>query len=201
MRKIALILWMLGMVSTVHAAIDLSRSAVILWDAPHSTADNMAVTVLQEEVQKRTDLRWPIAPGLDESRPLILITTKDTALSTPIPLPDELKSMMDSLRPEGFCIYTDLSQNQPRVWIVGADPRGTLYGVGCLLRKMNLSPNSAQIAVPLSLASSPAYPLRGHQLGYRNRANSYDAWDSAKYEQYIRELILFFANNIENIPF
>jgi hypothetical protein len=48
---------------------------------------------------------------------------------------------------------------------------------------------------------SPAYPLRGHQLGYRAAANSYDAWDPQQYQRYIRELALFGANAIEMIPF
>jgi hypothetical protein len=37
-------------------------------------------------------------------------------------------------------------------------------------------------------------------LGYRARANSYDAWTAAAYEQYIRDLVLFGTNCIENIP-
>ena len=49
-------------------------------------------------------------------------------------------------------------------------------------------------------ASSPTYSLRGHQLGYRNTANSYDAWSVEQYDQYIRELALFGTNAIENIP-
>ena len=53
---------------------------------------------------------------------------------------------------------------------------------------------------PLNLASSPRYPLRGHQLGYRPKTNSYDAWDLAQWERYIRELAVFGTNAIELIP-
>ena len=39
---------------------------------------------------------------------------------------------------------------------------------------------------------SPAtYPLRGHQLGYRPKTNSYDAWTPAMWEQYVRDLVVF----------
>ena len=51
------------------------------------------------------------------------------------------------------------------------------------------------------MASSPAYPIRGHQLGYRTTANSYDAWTVAQYDQYIRDLAIFGTNAIEGIPF
>ena len=52
----------------------------------------------------------------------------------------------------------------------------------------------------LNLASAPKYPLRGHQLGYRPKTNSYDAWDLPQWERYIRELALFGTNAIELIP-
>src|SRR5699024_2171024 len=51
------------------------------------------------------------------------------------------------------------------------------------------------------IATAPSYPMRGHQLGYRNTANSWDAWTVDQYEQYIRELALFGTNSIENTPF
>ena len=48
--------------------------------------------------------------------------------------------------------------------------------------------------------TAPEYPLRGHQLGYRPKTNSYDAWDLAQWEQYIRDLAVFGTNAIELIP-
>jgi hypothetical protein len=53
----------------------------------------------------------------------------------------------------------------------------------------------------IEMVSAPTYPIRGHQLGYRNTANSWDAWNEKQFEQYIRELALFGSNSIENIPF
>ena len=43
-------------------------------------------------------------------------------------------------------------------------------------------------------------PIRGHQIGYRPKTNSYDAWDLAQWEQYIRDLAVFGCNSIELIP-
>ena len=43
-------------------------------------------------------------------------------------------------------------------------------------------------------------PLRGHQLGYRPKTNSYDAWTVPMWEQYIRDLAVFGTNAIELIP-
>jgi hypothetical protein len=52
----------------------------------------------------------------------------------------------------------------------------------------------------LQIASAPAYPLRGHQLGYRPKTNSYDGWSVPVWEQYIRDLAVFGTNAIELIP-
>ena len=52
----------------------------------------------------------------------------------------------------------------------------------------------------LSIATAPKYPLRGHQLGYRPKTNSYDAWTVPMWEQYIRDLAVFGTNAIELIP-
>src|SRR5262249_57343141 len=49
-------------------------------------------------------------------------------------------------------------------------------------------------------ASSRAKPLRGHQIGYRPKVNTYDAWTPAVFEQYVRDLAVFGANAIELIP-
>jgi hypothetical protein len=52
----------------------------------------------------------------------------------------------------------------------------------------------------LDLTTAPAYALRGHQLGYRPKTNSYCGWDLPQWEQYIRDLAIFGCNAIELIP-
>ena len=89
----------------------------------------------------------------------------------------------------------------PIVWIHGADARGSLFGVGQLLRSMNWAKDSVRLPAGLDIVTAPARPIRGHQLGYRHTANSYDGWDDQQFEQYIRELALFGANSVEGIPF
>ncbi len=94
------------------------------------------------------------------------------------------------------------SENQPPVvWIQGADPRGVLFGVGALLRNLQWGQGEAKLPADLDIATAPVSPIRGHQLGYRARANSWDAWTEQQFDQYIRELALFGTNSIENIPF
>ena len=42
--------------------------------------------------------------------------------------------------------------------------------------------------------------MRGHQLGYRPKSNTYDAWSVPVFEQYIRDLAVFGSNAVELIP-
>ena len=91
------------------------------------------------------------------------------------------------------------------VWVLGADGRGALFGVGEVLRELRWSPGASAaqprgLPATLDVTSTPAYAIRGHQLGYRQHSNTYDAWDEARYDRYIRDLALFGANSIENIP-
>ena len=52
----------------------------------------------------------------------------------------------------------------------------------------------------LETSQAPAYPVRGHQLGYRAKNNTFDGWTPQQFEQYIRDLAIFGTNTIELIP-
>ena len=57
-----------------------------------------------------------------------------------------------------------------------------------------------EVADGLNVTTAPRYGLRGHQLGYRPKTNSYDGWTIALWDRYIRELAIFGNNAIELIP-
>ena len=97
---------------------------------------------------------------------------------------------------EGYSIRTDARG----VTITGNDPRGVLFGVGKLLRNLDYSRRKVELNTPLNLTTAPKYKLRGHQLGYRPKTNSYDGWTAAMWDQYIRDLAVFGTNAIELIP-
>ena len=86
------------------------------------------------------------------------------------------------------------------VLVAGNDARGTLFGAGALLRNLRMDRDRLEAPDSLSISTAPKYALRGHQLGYRPKTNSYDGWTVAMWEQYFRDLIVFGANAIELIP-
>lgn len=139
-------------------------------------ANSIAGQVLIEEVRKRTGLDWG-----NSGFPIVL----------------EVKSDTPGINHEGYI----LESSPKSIQLTARTERGLLYAVGALLRKLDWSVGKLSLDAPQIERSSPAYPLRGHQLGYRATANSWDAWSVAQFDQYIRELALFGVNAIENIPF
>jgi hypothetical protein len=106
-----------------------------------------------------------------------------------------------SLPAESFVLRTGIDGNNRWIAILGADDRGLLFGVGRLLRTIVFSRQNAQVdANLLRGSSSPRYPLRGHQLGYRPKTNAYDGWTVEMWDQYIRDLAIFGTNAIELLP-
>ena len=104
--------------------------------------------------------------------------------------------------PEGYQLATlaGTSASAPLVVIAGRDARGVLFGVGHLLRSLHLGPARAGLMTALNLITTPRYALRGHQLAYRPKPNSFSGWDLPQWERYIRDLAIFGCNAIELLP-
>ena len=172
--------------------------AVILAPEGLGKVEEKAVTVLREEVRKRTGIELSRVTHWPDSGLVIAVGLQSQAKTFAGPL----AAAFEAVRipgPEGFALAV---QRQPRsaVMVCATDARGLLYGVGRSLRKMELLPGSISIPADLQVTTAPKYELRGHQLGYRPKVNAYDAWSPAQFDQYIRELALFGANSIEIMP-
>ena len=185
----------------IAAPIDLSRAVIVVPDGL-SGPENKAAWLLVEEVRNRTRLEWPVSIRLPtRDVPVIALGPARLFESLPRQLRERIPALAPAKEKEGFRIRTNADGNgAPVVAIIGNDERGVLFGVGRLLRELNLAPSKAALADPLNVASAPKYPLRGHQLGYRPKTNSYDAWDVAQWDRYIRDLAVFGCNAIELIP-
>ncbi|MFO7973607.1 MAG: hypothetical protein R6V12_03130, partial [Candidatus Hydrogenedentota bacterium] len=181
--------------------VDLSDATVAVRSGERPPAEQMAATVLIEEVQKRTGLQWTPSSEWPDRGPVIAITLADAAAGWPRTAPQREGNNFPEKKSEGFRLCVEQpAETSPIVWIIGADARGALFGTGQFLRMMDWKEGNVQIEAGVDIRTAPAYSIRGHQLGYRNTANAYDAWDVATYDQYIRELVIFGTNCIENIP-
>jgi hypothetical protein len=181
-------------------ALDL-RNAVVVSPAQLSSREKKAVQMLIEEVEKRTHVLLPMMTAWPASNaPVIAVGNGSTLQQLAGPYAKELLAVRKASDPEGYRLCVKRGAASPGVFVVGDDARGVLFGVGGLLRALHMSDGSINLADDLDLTTAPKYPLRGHQLGYRPKTHSYDAWDLPVWEQYIRDLAVFGGNAIQLIP-
>ena len=180
-------------------SLDLGR-AVVVTPAALSVQERTAVRVLVEEVEKRTAIRLPVATTWPaDDTPAIGVGLLSTAPQWAASVVRALPAAGAPER-EGYRIATGRHARGAAVLVLGADARGVLFGVGRLLRSLEMTPGVLRAPADLAIVSSPHVAVRGHQLGYRPKTNAYDAWDVAMWEQYIRDLAVFGTNAIELIP-
>lgn len=179
-------------------SIDLKNTVLVVSPSVPSPMKETAPAVLTEEIFKRTGvtvkstMAWPKA----NTTVIALAHASDNTVAG-----HNLPASATQLKKEGFRVVTEQSGAYKTIWIIGADARGVLFGTGWLLRNLRMDKNVLQLDKPADITTSPAYPIRGHQLGYRTTANTYDAWTVAQFDQYIRELAVFGSNAVEGIPF
>ncbi len=181
-------------------ALDLSK-AVVCSPQTLSGPEKKAVTMLIEEVEKRTQIRWERASTWPSGSAAVLAVGVESELNSFAG--EYARELFEDKKvegPEGYRIRVKQGKGASVVFVIGNDARGVLFGVGHLLRSLRLKPGAVTLPDDFSVATAPGYRLRGHQLGYRPKTNSYDAWDVARWEQYIRDLVVFGCNAIELIP-
>jgi len=179
--------------------INLNKAVIISSAKTNSPVVKTAIRMLKEEVKARTALDLQSAENWKNETTIILATSNESEVNG-MKIPKREGVNLPEFKKEGYRIFCGKRDGRDIVWIIGSDERGILFGTGKLLRTAIMSKNKFYLKEPLDFASSPMQSIRGHQLGYRNHANSYDAWDVKKYEQYIRDLVIFGTNAIETIP-
>jgi len=173
-----LVLIALG-VSAQAAVLDLREAEVV--EGPG--INPKTVTFLVEEVARRSGVTWESSAEARGAVSILLTHAPDAGLA-----------------PEGYEISIQRDGAAPQVRVEGADARGVLFGAGHLIRMLSFGAGAVSLDESFHVRTAPAYAIRGHQLGYRDTANTYDAWDLATFEQYFRDLIIFGTNAVELIP-
>jgi len=165
-------------------SIDLTHTTIVVRKGLRPLVEQTAAIVLAEEVERRTGIHWETSTGKPKTGKAIFINIGNK-------INHDIVSKSESFT---------LSTEKTNIRILGSDPKGVLNGIGKFLRSIEMVPGKIILKQPLNISSSPNHKIRGHQLGYRPTANSYDAWTPEQYDQYIRELAIFGVNAIENIP-
>jgi hypothetical protein len=147
----------------------------VLCGKDNSEPEAKAATILASRILKRSDVKVKVAVNSD-AKPSAIFDSAELVFVVGTPEKDgtvrqlmqqsgaRLPTLPNSTRihPEGFAVKSGRCEGKPCVVIAGSDPRGTLYGVGAVLRAMTYLPD--KIVVPaLHLCEKPALWMRGGQ--------------------------------------
>jgi len=179
--------------------IDLG-SALIVVAAKASPVELKAATMLKEEIAKRTGIGLKVTSDWPVEGTAIVVASRERlpAFSGGLGLPAAPAGKDGNAAAEGCVLAVDSkTRKAPTILAIGNDQRGTLFAVGLLLRRAEMREGRIEISASVNISTAPRYPMRAHQLGYRPKSNTYDAWDVAHFEQYIRDLIVFGMNSVE----
>jgi hypothetical protein len=185
-------------VSPAAEILDLARAVVVVPDGA-SGPEKKAATMLVEEVERRSGIRWEVRSSPPEGGDSVIAVGRASSLKgrgeriekwlARDPAPRGAEGYRIAVDPEGRGLV-----------VAGNDERGVLFGVGRLLRELRMRRGRVAVPAAFHVATAPRMALRGHQLGYRPKTNSYDGWDLDQWERYIRDLAVFGTNAIELIP-
>lgn len=188
--------------STAGAAarLDLSSAHVVL-PADATGPEREAVELLLEIVEARSHVVWSRGTTWPAGNEAVVVVGRESTLENAV---RELRPLLPAKAAErgkeGFALRTGWVEGRAVALVAGHDERGVLFGVGRLLRELHMTRWKVEGPAGLDLRTAPRYSLRGHQLGYRPKTNSYDGWSLAEWRRYIHELVLFGVNAIELVP-
>ena len=118
--------------------IDLKEARILIAEKSRSQTEPVAARMLQEEVQKRTGLKWAVSSEHDARPPAIALVTAGAGELAGRKIPPA-----PGLKREGYRICVEPGAG-PVVWVIGADARGVLFGAGRLLRLLELGSRSCR---------------------------------------------------------
>lgn len=182
-------------------SVDLTNAVIVVRAGERPAGEKVAPTILAEELQRRSGVRlkvtdtWPA-----DAKAIIAISTLNdrpawhahvNAVAATVPQKAEAFSIR---------VISPTDNSPVVVALTGRDSRGAMFAVGKLLRTVESKPGSTLLDSQFQTTESPDRPIRGHQIGYRDTANSWDAWTVQQYDQYFRDLVIFGMNAVENIP-
>jgi hypothetical protein len=180
----------------------------IVVPADQNPQEHAITQLLIEESGRRGGVPW-LSPAdhlqSDPTGGTTVVLARRSQIEALLPkeiVPDwraHLAALRSSASPEAFSFITLPWKKTTVEVIAGNDVRGELFGVGWLLRHMSFAAGNPALPHQPDLFSAPDKPVRGHQIGYRMKNNTYDAWTLAQFEQQIRDLAIFGTNTLQLI--
>jgi len=184
-------------VAAAARAEDLTQARLVETGAESAPAARF----LAEEVAARVGGAW--GAGSDAVAPQVVVARPE-AIEGLLPLGLRAAWRANpagsaARTPEGFSVRSLRAGSRTALVVAAQTPRGRLFGVGWLLRKLEIEPGRVVASGDLAIDTAPVQAVRGVQIGYRFKNNSYDAWTLAMFERRVRDIAIFGGNTIQVI--
>lgn len=95
----------------------------------------------------------------------------------------------------------EITENSKEMTFSAMGIRGFIFAVGLFLRKAVSDNGKITLVSDITGKYSPDKKIRGHQVGYRDTSNTYEAWTPAEYKRYYLDMMFFGTNTCEHIPY
>jgi hypothetical protein len=181
------------------------RAVCLVETQSPSPVEQTIVTMLQQELARRSAVHW----GCDDSVPATLRVVLTRASQLPGLLDGAERARWKAAWPGTGTLPAESYRVLPiapaagdastTVVLAGADERGELFAVGWLLRHLDYAQDTVTLLARGAVQVVPEKPIRGYQIGYRPKNNTYDAWTMAQFEQQLRDLAIFGMNTVQAI--
>jgi hypothetical protein len=135
--------------SASAAPVDLRAAAIVIPRRPaDAAAERLAADVLREEIEKRTGFVWTTSdqwPAQGVAVAIAVGSAPEWGASMPV----------IAMRPEAYRLVSGTREGRPVIWILGADARGALFGVGRLLRTLSWGRGTATLDAAVDVEDAP----------------------------------------------
>jgi hypothetical protein len=188
-----------AVVAALLSGITTAAQNPVFVARPASPVEQQYLSFLQRETAARSRLIWRVASDLPQSFQALTVVLGTTAevehlLPGPLLAQWQRQHARTSKDPEGYSV-TPLGKHL--LVLAGNSPRAELYAVGWLLRNAHFEATALTLRTPKPFYTAPEKPVRGYQIGYRMKNNTYDAWTLAQFEQQMLDLAVFGLNTVQ----
>jgi hypothetical protein len=181
-----------------------AQQPVLIVDHSASSITSAYVSFLQRETIKRAGYEWKVSNKLDEKisrQTIAVVLGTDNQMQRLLPAEFysqwQAAATTQSDSDESFAVALLLYKGRRIYALSGRSVRAQLFAIGWLLRNAQIDKSGVSIPQTKAFISTPDKPVRGYQVGYRMKNNTYDAWRLSQFEQQMLDLAVFGLNTLQ----
>lgn len=177
----------------------LFAQGVVLVAHPASPAESRYLAFLQQVLDERSLLH--AAPSATPSHADGAIIVGTASQMQALLTADQLLTWRAAPQPageEGYAVTPVPAAGGGHALVLSArQPLGELFAMGWLLRSADMHDGFMHLPQTKAFATAPDQAVRGYQIGYRFKNNTYDAWTLPQFQRQMLDMAVFGLNTMQ----